>query len=91
MMRRAARKDSTQSEIVSGLRAAGYTVIPIGQPVDLLVGVLGDYGRRWWWYLLEVKAKSGLRRKDQPTQNLFIDAHKIPVVSTLEEALEALK
>jgi hypothetical protein len=91
------RPDSTQAAIVKGLREAGYTVIPIGEPVDLLVGredlggwnSLGIY--KWGWRLLEVKKKSGLRRKDQPTQNRFVDETHTPIVSSLEEALEALK
>jgi hypothetical protein len=38
MIRRAARVDANQSEIVSALRAAGAYVWIIGLPVDLLVG-----------------------------------------------------
>lgn len=37
-MRRAARVDATQAQIVSALRAAGAYVWIIGLPVDLLVG-----------------------------------------------------
>jgi hypothetical protein len=37
-MRRAARVDATQEQIVSALRAAGAYVWIIGLPVDLLVG-----------------------------------------------------
>ena len=38
MIRRAARVDANQSQIVSALRAAGAYVWIIGLPVDLLVG-----------------------------------------------------
>jgi hypothetical protein len=87
-----ARKvDSTQAEIVSGLRAAGYRVELIGEPVDLAVMVWSNNPRRWLWQFLEVKRKSGLRRKDQPSQNKFLDETNTPIVATLEEALEALK
>lgn len=40
-MRRAARVDMNQDAIVSALRAAGASVLSIGQPVDLLVGHRG--------------------------------------------------
>ena len=38
MIRRAARVDKNQSQVVSALRAAGAYVWIIGLPVDLLVG-----------------------------------------------------
>jgi hypothetical protein len=85
-MRRAARKDSTQTEIVEGLREAGYRVEIIGKPVDLAVQLKNTH-----WMLMEVKRKSGLRRKDQDSQNSFLDETNTPVVATLEEALDALK
>jgi len=84
--RYAAKSDLAQSPIVSGLRKCGYRVEIIRRPTDLLVSA--DLK---WWRLLEVKKKAGFRRKDQPSQNLFIDQTRTPVVSTLEEALEALK
>lgn len=40
-MRRAARVDENQAAIVEALRAAGASVLSIGQPVDLLVGHRG--------------------------------------------------
>lgn len=40
-MRRAARTDSTQAEIVAALRAMGATVWVIGLPLDLLCGYRG--------------------------------------------------
>lgn len=40
-MRRAARVDANQADIVSALRAAGCKVWIIGLPVDLLVGKAG--------------------------------------------------
>lgn len=99
--RYAAKVDSTQKAIVDGLRKIGFRVEIIGEPVDLLVGkpifwqlMSKDSSInqiRYSWSLLEVKRKSGLRRKDQPTQNLFVDETHTPVVSNLEEALAALK
>jgi uncharacterized protein YjeT (DUF2065 family) len=37
-MRRAARVDANQAQVISALRAAGASVMVIGLPVDLLVG-----------------------------------------------------
>lgn len=48
-MRRAARVDANQTQIVSALRAAGAYVWVIGLPVDLLVGYNGHT------FLVEVK------------------------------------
>ena len=49
MIRRAARVDANQTQIVSALRAAGAYVWIIGLPVDLLVGYKGHT------FLVEVK------------------------------------
>jgi hypothetical protein len=49
MIRRAARIDANQTEVVSALRAAGAYVWIIGLPVDLLVGYKGHT------FLVEVK------------------------------------
>jgi len=49
MIRRAARVDANQAQVVSALRAAGAYVWIIGLPVDLLVG----YKNHSW--LMEVK------------------------------------
>jgi hypothetical protein len=65
LMRRAARKDSNQSDVVRGLRAAGATVRVIGQPLDLLVGYKGRN------YLLEVKNRDG-RNRLTPDQVTFL-------------------
>ena len=54
-MRRAARVDATQPEIVKALRAIGATVWVIGLPVDLLVGYRGRTT------LIEVKTIEGKR------------------------------
>ena len=49
MIRRAARVDANQSQIISALRAAGAYVWIIGLPVDLLVGYKGHT------FLVEIK------------------------------------
>lgn len=98
-MRRAAKVDTAQQEIVDVLRKAGYFVIHLRRPVDLLVG------KTWWnedpsqtftrWRLLEVKTptKSGKRRHraDQEDQDAFIAETGTPVVMSLKEALRALE
>jgi hypothetical protein len=54
-MRRAARVDANQIQIVSALRAAGAYVWIIGLPVDLLVGYKGHT------FLVEIKTDSKKR------------------------------
>jgi hypothetical protein len=54
-MRRAARVDANQEQIVSALRAAGAYVWIIGLPVDLLVGYKGHT------FLVEIKTNSKKR------------------------------
>lgn len=49
MIRRAARVDANQSQVISALRAAGAYVWIIGLPVDLLVGYKGRT------FLVEIK------------------------------------
>jgi hypothetical protein len=54
-MRRAARVDENQKEIVQALRDAGAYVWIIGLPVDLLVGYKN------WTFLMEIKTGSKAR------------------------------
>ncbi len=92
-MRRAAKVDSTQAEIVKGLRDAGYHVTIMKLPVDLAVRKSG------WppsiFAFLESKtpdAKGRVReRKDRETQNKFRAAHGVPAVCSSREALEWLR
>ena len=92
-MRRAAKVDLAQAEIVEELRRLGYRVEVIGRPVDLLVGL--DYSSGTRWRILEVKTptKTGQRRKrkDQEKQDRFIAETGTPIVISLEQALEALR
>jgi hypothetical protein len=100
-MRRAAKKDNTQTAIVKALRANGYEVTVLNQEgiPDLMVT------HRWWvmqnrpsygfFMLLETKSK---RRKDgsvildkrQEKQAAFCERFGVAYVTTPEEALEAL-
>ena len=89
-MRRAAKIDSNQPEIVAALRAAGASVQPlhaVGEGVpDLLVGIRGKT------CLLEVKdgAKPPSARRLTPAQIEWHAAWRgspVAVVCTAEEAL----
>ena len=62
-MRRAARKDDNEREIVQALRDAGAYVWLIGLPVDLLVG----YGSK----TLLMEIKSGSKKRLTPLQADF--------------------
>ena len=61
-MRRAARVDATQAEIVAALRAIGATVWIVGLPLDLLVGYAGKT------LLMECKCIAG-KRNPKPTKH----------------------
>ncbi len=92
-MRRAAKVDLAQAEIVEELRRLGYRVEVIGRPVDLLVGL--DYSSGTRWRLLEVKTptKSGKKRirSDKKKQEDFLRETGTPTVCSLEEALQVLR
>ena len=84
-MRRAARRDETEAEIVAALEAVGAQVYRISQAglPDLCV-----WYRRWVW--LEVKSLTGMVRKNQIEQREFIERHGVPVVRTAQQALVAV-
>ena len=65
MIRRAARVDANQAQIVSALRTAGAYVWIIGLPVDLLVGYKGHT------FLVEVK--NGPRKRLTALQEDFFN------------------
>jgi hypothetical protein len=85
---RARKVDQSQNAIVTALRACGWEVHFIGQPVDLLAIKNGQIR------LLEAKTptKTGRipKRRDQQEQNEFCERHGIPRVGTASQALEAL-
>lgn len=87
-MRRAARKDASQSAIVAALRGAGASVWDIGRPVDLLVGFRGQT------FAVEVKTPgTSYGRKLNQNQQDFADAWRggpVLTVSTPEQALRAI-
>jgi Holliday junction resolvase len=88
--RYAARVDATQAEIVEAIRKAGWNVVQLKHPVDLLCDKNGVIK------LLECKTPKGKRspklklRKDQQAQAEFCRRTMTPYVTTAEEALRAL-
>lgn len=92
-MRRAAKIDGTQTEIVAALRQAGCKVLSLaacgkGVP-DLLVYALNQLGD-WELYLMEVKNLSGRGNKLTPDQVKFHAEWPVTVVTSVEEALAAV-
>lgn len=85
--RYAKKIDTAQPAIVDGLRKAGIEVWVISKPVDLLT----RYKQRHW-LPLEVKSDTSAARtrKDQEKQKEMLAATGIPVVKSLQEALEAV-
>ena len=89
-MRRAAKVDSTQTEIVKALRAAGAGVEVLGIPLDLLVSGGGR------WMLVEVKSSEYETRRPSKTRKSQMEfAYRHPnggpiaTVWTVEQALRA--
>lgn len=87
-MRRAARVDANQAEIVKALRAAGATVqhlhvIGKGCP-DLLVGF------RETNYLLEVKDAGGMLTDDEQIWRVEWRGPLVAVVYSVDDALKAI-
>jgi hypothetical protein len=86
--RYANRKDLMQSRIVDTLRAAGVLVWVMHSPCDLLTYKAG----RWLPLECKTATKTGKRRvrRDQKAQEEFIAQTLCPVVTTPQEALEAV-
>lgn len=88
-MRRAARTDRNQADIVEALRAAGASVEVIGLPLDLLVGIQG------LTVLMEVKDPTSRYGKKgaNPNQREFMDRWNggpVALVDSPEAALRAI-
>ncbi len=84
LLRYAKKTDSNQAAIVAALRACGVQIWIISQPCDLLTYYRGR------WLPLELKVKKNRPRKDQERQNEFIAATGCPVVTSVQEALDAV-
>jgi hypothetical protein len=88
-VRRAARVDSTQAEIVEALRAAGASVWVLGLPLDLLVGIHGRTA------LVECKRMTGKLNpkptKHTPLQKAFMLDWRGGTVATITDVEGALR
>ena len=88
-MRRAARVDDTQREIVAALRAIGATVWVIGLPVDLLVGYRGQTT------CIECKSLTGKRapkaKRYTELQESFLSSWRGGPVATVTDAESAIR
>jgi hypothetical protein len=88
-MRRAAKRDDNEQEIVKALRKAGAYVAYITEPADLLVGYQGRT------MILEVKDgnKPPSARKLTPNEQKFHDewtGGELYVITSVEDALDRL-
>lgn len=90
----AAKVDSTQREIIRGLRAAGVKVWTIRRPVDLLLRFWCNRHHDFCWQPLEVKTPDPngkvKYRTDRLTQNQFIEETGTPVATSFDEAWRKL-
>ena len=82
-MRRAAKVDKNQREIIAALKQIGCTVHVLGQPVDLIAG----RGARNW--LIECKSRTG---KKTPGQVEFFANWKgqVRIVRSAQEAVDLI-
>lgn len=91
-MRRAARTDANQAEIIAALRKAGAGVVDMSAVGEGCPDLLASY--RGEWFLIEVKSdkQPPSRRKLRPTQRDWHAQHsaKVHVVKDVDEALRAI-
>lgn len=80
-MRRAARTDANQAEIIKSLRDIGCRVYYIKEPCDLLV----DYRKRW--IVLEVKVEGG-RLTQKQIKFIAETSAPVHIVRDSREAIE---
>jgi hypothetical protein len=85
--RKVHRSDVNAKEIISAARASGAFVIPIGRPVDLLVGICG------LWLPVELKHGKGRYTKDQKEFIALCELDRLPILTwrTVEDVLRAVE
>jgi hypothetical protein len=84
-MRRAAKRDMSEPEIVTTLLQCGFSVYRMDQPVDLLVG----FRRKMW--LIEAKSSAkGYGKTLNPNQRKFADTWRGPEIVILRSAQDAM-
>jgi hypothetical protein len=86
MSRRAAKRDQSEPEIVEALRAFGFSVFRLDEPVDLMVGFRG----RMW--LVECKTGSrGYGASLNDNQAAFADEWRGPEIVVLRDQSSAIE
>ena len=85
--RYAAKRDHNENDIVVALRTAGFVVVQLTKPVDLLVGRKGNPH----WALLEVKDADGKLTKDQTEFFQLTEGCTRFIVRSPEEALRVCR
>lgn len=82
-----ARRDANSKEVINALRAAGASVVDVGQPLDLVVG----YARQT--VLMEVKNPNSRygRRGDNGNQKSFKESWQGGAVATVDSVESALR
>jgi Holliday junction resolvase len=84
-MRRAAKRDASEPEIVSTLIQCGFSVYRLNQPVDLLVGHRGKN------FLVEVKTgRKGYGKSLNENQHEFNEGWRGSKVVMLHSAQDAM-
>lgn len=83
-MRRAARTDSNQADIIQGLREIGARVYYIKEPMDLIVG----YRKKT--VILEIKTEEGRMTRQQAEFLAEWDGGPAFVVRNREEAINLI-
>lgn len=85
-MRRAAKRDNSEPEIVTALTQCGFSVYRLDRPVDLL---LGFRGRTW---IAECKTGTkGYAKRLNDNQQSFSDAwrgSKVVVLTSAQDAID---
>lgn len=89
MRRYAAKRDTSEPDIIAALEQVGAQVWPLDYPVDLLVRF------REVWHLLECKTGRGkklvvAKDKRQLAQHHFLAITNCPIVCTPLQALRAI-
>jgi hypothetical protein len=77
-----AKRDANEKTVVEALQKHGVTVERMDKPVDLLCRYRGCV------FLAEVKGIKARRRKEQPTQNAFVDEWDVPLLRTVDDVAE---
>lgn len=88
-MRYALRTDANQTAVISALEAAGATVLVVGKPLDLLVGIRSQF------MLIEVKDGAKVKSAQKPTKAQVKFFERFPgypwaIVDGPEAALRAI-